>query len=245
MKTKRLIKTAIVLIVIMTVMAIMDPTVYAETKPTMNLLEIKPSSELVNIGNSRALKIEINVEELRQIKIAKKKALEEKKRIEEEQRRIEEEQRRIEEEKRKAEEARRIVYDGMNMEQLSNKLNRSLHSDLSGKGEIFARLSIEYNVDPYLAVAISMHETGCKWNCSRLVKSCNNVGGMKGSPGCGGGAYAAFPTLDEGIRAFISNISRNYASKGLTTPESMGPKYAGSSTWPSQVRSYMNEIKAK
>ena len=238
MKTKRLIKTAIVLIVIMTVMAIMDPTVYAETKPTMSLLEIKPSSELVNIGNSRALKIEINVEELRQIKIAKKKALEEKKRIEEEQRKIEEE-------KRKAEEARKIVYDGMNIQELSDKLNRTLNSDLSGKGELFARLSVEYNVDPYLAVAISMHETGCKWNCSRLVKTCNNVGGMKGSPGCGGGAYAAFPTLDEGIRAFISNISRNYASKGLTTPESMGPKYAGSATWPSQVRSYMNEIKAK
>ena len=164
---------------------------------------------------------------------------------EEEKKRIEEEQRRIEEEKRKAEEAKRIVYDGMNIQELTDKLNRSLHSNLSGKGEIFARLSIEYNVDPYLAVAISMHETGCKWNCSRLVKSCNNVGGMKGSPGCGGGAYASFPTLDEGIRAFISNISRNYASKGLTTPESMGPKYAGSQTWATQVRAYMNEIKAK
>ena len=238
MKTTRLVKTIIVLITIVTVMAMTEPTVHAEPISTKNMLKVKPSSELANIGNSNTLKIEINVEELRQIKIAKKKALEEKKRIEEEQRRIEEE-------KRKAEEARRIVYDGMNMEQWSNKLNRSLHSDLSGKGEIFARLSIEYNVDPYLAVAISMHETGCKWNCSRLVKSCNNVGGMKGRPGCGGGAYASFPSLDEGIRAFISNISRNYASRGLTNPEDMGPKYAGSPTWAANVRSYMNEIKAK
>ncbi|MBR3198424.1 MAG: glucosaminidase domain-containing protein [Bacilli bacterium] len=238
MKTTRLVKTTIVLILIMTVMAIMEPTVHAEIRTTKNMLKVKPSSELVNIGNPNILKIEIDVEELRQIKIAKKKALEE-------QKRIEEEQRKIEEEKRRAEEARRIVYDGMNIEQLSDKLNRSLHSDLSGKGELFARLSVEYNVDPYLAVAISMHETGCKWNCSRLVKSCNNVGGMKGRPGCGGGAYASFPSLDEGIRAFISNISRNYASKGLTTPEAMGPKYAGSPTWATQVRSYMNEIKAK
>ena len=99
-------------------------------------------------------------------------------------------------------------------------------------------------IDPYLAVAISMHETGCKWNCSRLVKACNNVGGMKGSPGCGG-AYASFPTLDEGIRAYMNNLYKNYTSKGLTTPEAMGPKYAGSSTWASNVRSYMNEIRAK
>ncbi len=238
MKTTRLVKTIIVLILITTVLALTEPTVHAENQTPVKLLKIKPSSELANIGNSDILKIEINVEELRQIRIAKKKAEEEKKRIEEEQRRIEEE-------KRKAEEAKRIVYDGMNIQELTDKLNRSLHSNLSGKGEIFARLSIEYNVDPYLAVAISMHETGCKWNCSRLVKSCNNVGGMKGSPGCGGGAYASFPTLDEGIRAFISNISRNYASKGLTTPESMGPKYAGSQTWATQVRAYMNEIKAK
>ncbi len=233
MKTTRLIKAINTLIIMVTVMATCHPTVVNAEFNTNNiqLLEIKPSSAFINAKKSSVLKLEINTEELKKIRLARKQA--------------EEEQRRIEEERRKAEEASKVVYDGMTLEELSNKLNRSLNSTLSGKGEIFARLSIEYNVDPYLAVAISMHETGCKWNCSRLVKSCNNVGGMKGSPGCGGGAYASFPTLDEGIRAFISNISRNYSSKGLTTPEAMGPKYAGSQEWPSKVRSYMNEIKAK
>ncbi len=232
MKTTRLIKIVNTLIVIVTVMATCHPTVVnAFNTNNAELLEIKPSSALITAKKSSTLKIEIDVEELKKIRLERKRA--------------EEEQRRIEEERRKAEEASKIVYDGMTLEELSNKLNRSLNSDLGGKGELFAKLSIEYNVDPYLAVAISMHETGCKWNCSRLVKSCNNVGGMKGSPGCGGGAYASFATLDEGIRAFISNISRNYASKGLTTPETMGPKYAGSQEWPSKVRSYMNEIKAK
>ena len=234
MKTKRLIKVVNTIIIVITIMATCHPIVVKaeinSSKAAANLLEIKPVSTSLNKIEPKKLKLKIDIEKIREIRKARKQA--------------EEEQKRIEEERRKAEEAKRIVYDGMNMEELSNKLNRSLNSNLSGKGEAFARLSIEYGVDPYLAVAISMHETGCKWNCSRLVKSCNNVGGMKGGSSCGD-AYAAFPTLDDGIRAFISNISRNYTSRGLTTPELMGPKYAGSSTWASQVRSYMNEIRAK
>lgn len=235
METKRLIRVINTIIIVITIVATCHPIVVTakaekNNNESINLLEIKPSRIIISKREPKSLKLEIDVEKLRKIIKARKQA--------------EEEQRKIEEEQRKAEEAARIVYDGMNMEELSNKLNRSLGSDLSGKGEVYARLSIEYGVDPYLAVAISMHETGCKWNCSRLVKSCNNVGGMKGGSSCGG-AYAAFPTLDDGIRAFISNIARNYTSLGLTTPESMGPKYAGSSTWPTQVRSYMNEIKAK
>ena len=43
-----------------------------------------------------------------------------------------------------------------------------------------------------LAVSIMLHETGCKWGCSYLVNSCNNVGGQKGS-GCG--AYSYFDSF--------------------------------------------------
>ena len=67
-----------------------------------------------------------------------------------------------------------------------------------------------------------------------------NVGGMKGS-GCG--AYASFPSLDDGIKAFIDNLNRNYYSYGLTTPETMGPKYAESKEWPMKVNNYINKIK--
>lgn len=133
-----------------------------------------------------------------------------------------------------------IVYDGMTMEDLASKLDRSLNSTLSGYGHIFAKYSIEYGVDPYLAVAITLHETGCTWNCSNLVQSCNNVGGMKGS-GCG--SYASFSSLEEGIEAMISNLSRNYINQGLTTPETIGTKYAASSTWASKINYYMNSIR--
>ena len=133
-----------------------------------------------------------------------------------------------------------IVYDGMTMEELAAKLELSLNSDLQGYGMSFAKYSIEYGVDPYLALAITLHETGCTWNCSSLVKKCNNVGGMKGS-GCG--SYAAFSSLDEGIEAMIRNLANNYINVGLTTPETIGRKYAASETWPVKIQYYMTKIR--
>lgn len=137
-----------------------------------------------------------------------------------------------------------IVYDGMTMEELSAKLNRSLKSTISGKGELFASYSLEKGVDPYLAVSIMLLETGCNWTCSALVRNCNNVGGQKGSPNCSGG-YRSYPTLDDGIRGFIDNLANNYYAKGLTTPEAMNSKYAESSTWAVKVNNYMSSVKAK
>lgn len=132
------------------------------------------------------------------------------------------------------------VYEGMTMEELTAKLNRSLTSDLSGYGASFAKYSIDYGVDPYLAVAISLHETGCNGGCSNLVKQCNNVGGMKGQ-GCG--AYGSFASLDAGIEAMIRNLSRNYIAYGLTTPEKIGPKYAMSTTWATKINNYIERIR--
>ncbi len=133
-----------------------------------------------------------------------------------------------------------IVYDGMTMDELSSKLDRVLKNELSGKGYLYASYSLEKNVDPYLAVAISLEETGCNYNCSNLVKSCNNVGGMIGT-GCNG--FSAWPTLDDGIRAFIDNIYRNYVAYGLTTADTMNPKYAENPMWSSNVNNYISIIK--
>jgi len=138
----------------------------------------------------------------------------------------------------------KIVYDGMTLEELGEKLNRSLKSTLSGYGPKFAQLSLDYGVDPYVALAIVLHETGCySGKCSTLTSQCNNIGGMKGSPGCGG-AYARFATLDAGMEAFIENLSRNYYKQGLTTVEQIGKKYAESNTWATKVNNYILKIKA-
>ena len=149
----------------------------------------------------------------------------------------------IEEQPKVAE--RKIVYDNMTIEELSQKLNRSLNSTLTGKGYSFAKACLELGVDPYLAVAIVLEETGCKWNCSSLVKQCNNVGGQKGGTvKCNGGSYRYYPTLEEGIYGFVENLARNYYAKGLTTPEQMNSKYAASTSWATKVNRYIEKIKA-
>ena len=218
-----------------------------ETPLNLDKLEIEPKNEQL-ISDVSSLKIEINVEELRQINIARKKSLElEKKKQEEERRKAEEA--RLAEEKAKADaKAKELTANSgssLSYDELVAKLNRSLNSTLAGKGDSFAKYATELGIDPYLAVAIVLHETGCKWNCSTLLKQCNNVGGMKGSPGCNGGSYKAFSSLDEGIKAFMTNLYKNYYAYGLTTPETIGPKYAASTTWATQVRAYMREIEAK
>lgn len=136
-----------------------------------------------------------------------------------------------------------IVYDGMTLEELAAKLDRFLASDLAGKGYLYASHSLEIGIDPYLAVAISMHETGCTWGCSKLVKECNNVGGQKGTPSCNGGSYKSYDTLDEGIIGFLDNIYYNYYRYGLTTAEEMNPKYAADTNWSKNVNKYIEKIK--
>ena len=138
-----------------------------------------------------------------------------------------------------------IVYDGLTMGELADKLNKSLKSTISGKGYLIASYSLQLGIDPYMATAIILHETGCNGTCSSLVRECNNVGGQKGGPSCGGGAYKAYPTLDEGIMGYLDNLYRNYYAVGLTTVETIGPKYAASTTWASQVNNYIALIRSR
>ena len=135
-----------------------------------------------------------------------------------------------------------IVYDNKTLDELSETLNKSLSSTIIGKGYLIASYSLEKGVDPYMATAIILQETGCKWECSRLVRECNNVGGQKGS-GCGN--YSYFNSLDEGIMAFIDNLSINYVSQGLSTPEQINPKYAEDQNWSKNVNKYIENIRAQ
>lgn len=137
------------------------------------------------------------------------------------------------------------VYEGMTMEELAAKLDRNLGSDIiAGKGLLIATQCVQKGVDPYVTVAIMLHETGCGSRCSNLTRQCNNVGGQKGAPGCNGGSYKAFATLDDGIVGFIDNLNRNYYSRGLNTIDSIAPKYAASPAWPAKIHWYVNKIRA-
>lgn len=137
------------------------------------------------------------------------------------------------------------VYEGMTLEELAIKLDRNLGNDIvAGKGTLIATECINKGVDPYVAVAILLHETGCKSKCSQLARNCNNFGGQKGGPSCNGGSYKAYSSIDEGLVGFIDNLYRNYYSRGLNTVENIGPKYAQSTTWVSKINWYVGTIKA-
>ena len=134
------------------------------------------------------------------------------------------------------------VYEGMTMEELANKLNRSLKNEMAGKGLLIAQKSIELGVDPYIATAIMLHETGCSQGaCSHIARTCYNFGGQKGT-GCG--AYQAYGSVDEGITGMITNLYNNYYAHGLNTVESIGHRYAESSVWPTRINSYVANLRA-
>ena len=138
------------------------------------------------------------------------------------------------------------VYEGMTLEELGDKLNRSLGKDIvAGKGYFIANECINKGVDPYIATAVLLLETGCGSRCSSLARNCNNFGGQKGSPGCNGGSYKAYNSMEEGLAGYIDNLARNYFNRGLTTVESIGPKYAESDTWVSKINAYVSKIRQR
>lgn len=140
--------------------------------------------------------------------------------------------------------ARVEVYEGMTIEELSAKLDKSLTNELTGMGNLYATLAIEYGIDPYMAVAITLHETGCKWNCSSLLKKCHNVGGIVGRPSCGNGNYMYFDSLEEGIKAYFINLHKNYYNIGLNTVDLIANKYAAGNNWSTKIYEYIEYIRA-
>ena len=132
------------------------------------------------------------------------------------------------------------VFEGMTIEEIAAQLDKSLKNDVSGKGMVIANKCIELGVNPFVATAIILHETGCGQNqCSNIARNCYNFGGQKGA-GCG--AYKKYNSVDEGLEGMISNLYRNYYSRGLVTVETIGPKYAESDTWISKINWYVNKI---
>jgi len=136
------------------------------------------------------------------------------------------------------------ILNGQTVEEIAFLLNKHLGKDLlMNKGELIASYSISLGVDPYLATAIMLHETGCQSKCSALVRKCYNVAGQKGTPSCSG-SYKGYSNIDEGIKGAINNLYRNYYVRGFTTVETIGPKYAESKTWPHKINKYINMLKS-
>ena len=123
-------------------------------------------------------------------------------------------------------------------------LVKHLKNELSGTGKKFVEFYKLHGLDPYLAASIVLHETGCTWKCSSLVRECFNYGGMKGGKSKYKDTnYSCYSSKEEGINAYLNMLYNNYYAKGLTTPELFNPIYAASLEWSAAINRYMDKFK--
>lgn len=138
---------------------------------------------------------------------------------------------------------RENYYNGEKKEEIINKINRYLKSNLNNKGEYIVNRCLDVGLDPYLYTAVVLQETGCYWGCSRLVRTCNNVAGNKGYPACNGGSYRKFNTIEDGIDFSIKKLNSYYTKKGLHSAIEINPYYATDNTWYKKVNGYIEKLK--
>lgn len=98
-------------------------------------------------------------------------------------------------------------------------LNVVLKGKLAGKGHLFLAAANKWKIDPILLTAISAHETG-QGTSPRVYKQ-NNPGGLM----IGGKTFITYPDIETGIDNMAERIRKNYYAYGLTTPETIQPKY--------------------
>ncbi len=123
------------------------------------------------------------------------------------------------------------------------KINKHLNSTMKNKGKFIVDYSLKVGLDPYLAAAVMLQESGCAWTCSYLTRVCNNVAGNKGTPSCAGGSYRKFDTIEDGIKFAINKLNKYY-QKGYTTAEMINPYYAQDKTWYKKVNNYIKKLKS-
>ena len=135
-------------------------------------------------------------------------------------------------------------FNGESIEEIGKKIdNYCKKTPIEGHGEYIARTSIMKSVNPYLIGAIILESTKCKNECSVIFKECNNVSGIKGSPGCFGGAYRAYDTLDEAISDIVNEISKEFYTKEMQMPYKMYKQYGKTSSWAFKISNYMEGLK--
>ena len=149
-----------------------------------------------------------------------------------------------EEEKEKEEEVIDTSFNGESIEQIGKKFDTYVKkTPLEGYGEHIAKASITKGVNPYLIGAIILESSKCKTECSVIFKECNNVSGLKGSPGCFGGAYRTYNSVNDSINDIVNSISKNFYTQEMQSPYKMYKDYGKNSSWAFKVSNYMEAIK--
>ena len=137
-------------------------------------------------------------------------------------------------------------YDGEEVDTIASKLEKNfVKTALEGYGKFIASNSIKKGVNPYLIGGIILESTSCKNECTIIFKYCNNVASIKGEPGCFGGSYKVYNTVNDGILDLINIIKDSYSDKDMQNPNKMYKSFGKNATWAFKVSNIMEEMKRK
>lgn len=135
-------------------------------------------------------------------------------------------------------------YNGESVEKIAHKIDKyCAKTPLEGHGEHIAKISIKKSVNPYLIGGIILESTSCKTECSIIFQECNNVSKMKGEPGCFGGVYKNYNSVNDAIADLVSYISKEFYTPEMQAPYKMYKAYGKTSSWAFKVSNYMDAIK--
>lgn len=119
---------------------------------------------------------------------------------------------------------------------------------LEGETDKLIKIAKKHKIPPSLFIAIIAHESN--WGKSPGAKEKNNPLSVMGN---GNISNSGFSTIDKGLEAGAKNLESLYISKGLNTPEKIGPKYAptigatndpdgSNNNWIPAVKSIMKDL---
>lgn len=135
-------------------------------------------------------------------------------------------------------------FEGESFEKIGKKIDKMLvKTTLEGYGEFIAKTAISKSVNPYLIGGIILESTNCKIECTILFNQCNNVSGRKGDPGCFGGTYKKYSSINDSISDLVGSISNDFYSPEMQAPYKMFKKYGRNETWAFKVTKYMEQLK--
>ena len=135
-------------------------------------------------------------------------------------------------------------FNGESIEAVGKKIERLLKkTNLEGMGEYISRTAIRKSVNPYLIGGIILESTNCRRDCSVILKQCNNVSGMKGDPGCFGGTYKKYNSIEDGINDLVNDISSRFETSESQVPNKMFKSYGKNATWAFKVSKFMEDLK--
>jgi hypothetical protein len=113
----------------------------------------------------------------------------------------------------------------------------TFNSPMAGYGELILKTAEEYNVDPYLFVAIAQQESNLG---KKMPDNCHNAWGY----GMHSRGTLCFLSWEEGIDKVMKGLSENFLDKGLQTPEEIMQYYTplSNGSWASGVNQFIEEL---